>query len=347
MCAKRITSQDVADLAGVSRTTVSLVLNNIQEVSISQPTRQRVQLAAEKLGYVPNASAQALVNQRSQIVGLFLTRSLHHIASDTFITQVIDGLLAVIHQYGLRLLIDVIPPEHQKEAYLQLFRAKRIDGILLSGPRIDDKALIALEEEGYPAVIVGQLPKTNICMVDVDNYSAARQAVSHLIRLGHRRIACITNAPTIYTAAQDRLSGYRDALAESGIPFQEELVRFGDFNLESGYERMRSLLRAGAPFSAAFIASDVVAFGAMTAIREAGLCIPKDIALVGFDDLPIARFTDPPLTSIHLPAVELGRQACDLLIQIMSGSHLPTRRTLLDTHLVIRQSCGAGLAPAE
>ncbi len=344
MCAKRITSQDVADLAGVSRTTVSLVLNDVQQAKISQPTRQRVQHAAQQLGYVPDASAQALVNRRSKIIGLILTRSPHHIASDIFITQIIDGLLEVIHQHDLRLLIDIIQPEHQREAYLHMFRAKRIDGILLSGPRIDDQALSVLEQEGYPAVLIGQLPSTSLCSVDVDNYSAARLAVSHLVRLGHRRMACITNAPPIYTAASDRLTGYRDALAAAGIPYQEELVRFGDFNLESGYEQMRILLQTGASFSAVFIASDTVALGAAAAIREAGLSIPADIALVGFDDLPIARFSDPPLTSVHLPAFDLGRQACNMLIDIMSGQEPQTRKILLDTHLVIRQSCGAGHA---
>lgn len=342
MCAKRVTSQDVAELAGVSRTTVSLVLNNVHRIKISQATRQRVQVAAQELGYVPDVSAQALVNRRSQNIGLILTRSPHHIASDTFVTQLMDSLLAVIHQHGFRLIIDVIPPEHQKEAYLQMFRSRGIDGILLSGPRVDDQALKILEEEGYPAVLIGQLPGTNLCAVDVDNYAAAYKAVSHLVNLGHRQIACITNAPIIYTAAFDRLDGYKAALADGGLSFDEELVRYGDFSMESGYKSMRTLLDAGNRFSAIFIASDAVAIGAAAAIRSVGLSVPQDIALVGFDDLPMARYFDPPLTSVHLPAAELGRQACSLLIDLMNGQVMHARKILLDTHLVIRQSCGAG-----
>ena len=141
MFTNRITSQDVADRAGVSRTTVSLVLNNTPGAQIREVTRQRVLLAASELGYVPDAAAQALASRQSQIIGLILIRTPQQIASDAFLTQTLDGLLECIHQQGMRLLIDIVEPQHQKETYLQLVRAKRIDGILLSGPRYDDEAL--------------------------------------------------------------------------------------------------------------------------------------------------------------------------------------------------------------
>lgn len=344
MSAKRITSQDVANLAGVSRTTVSLVLNDVQGIKISPPTRQKVIEAARQLGYVPDAAAQALVSRRSQIIGLILTRSAHHIASDSFITQILDGLFDVIHEHELGLLIDIIAPDHQKEAYQRLVRAKRIDGILLSGPRFDDEALKALQEDGFPTVLIGQLPGSGLCSVDVDNCAAAKIAVAHLIRLGHRRIACLTNAPESYTAASDRLCGYRSALLEAGIAYDPSLVRFGDFDLGSGYQRMGSLLDSGETFTAVFVASDLVALGAMAAIRERGLHIPQDIALVGFDDLPVARYVSPPLTTVHLPAVELARQACEMLIALLQGKQPGCSQILLDTRLVVRQSCGATLS---
>jgi DNA-binding LacI/PurR family transcriptional regulator len=341
LSAKRVTSQDVADLAGVSRTTVSLVLNDVQDIKISPATKQKVVEAAQELGYVPDAAAQALASRRAQIVGLILTRQPHQIASDAFIPQILDGLLDVMHQYDMRLIIDIVEPEHQSEAYLQLVRAKRIDGILLSGPRLGDHALKSLEHDGFPTVLIGQLPDVNFCSVDVDNRAAARMAVAHLVNLGHRRIACITNAPETYTAPVDRLAGYRLALEDAGIAYRPELVRFGNFTLESGYEQMNNLLASGESFTAAFVASDTVALGAKSAILKNGMHIPEDIALVGFDDLPIAEFAEPPMTTVHLPVIELARRASEMLINILKGEPQACKHIFLDTHLVIRRSCGA------
>jgi len=338
---KPTTSQDVAKLAGVSRTTVSFVLNDVKGIQIRGDTRQKVLKAAEELKYVPNAAAQALARQRAKIIGLILTRSPHHIANDGFITQIVNGLLEVIHQHDMRLLFDIIEPEHQRKAYLEMARAKRIDGILLSGPRSDDDALKILGEEGFPTVLIGQLPGTGFCSVDVDNRAAAKNAVAHLVNLGHDRIACITNAQPSYTAAADRLAGYKDALDEAGLQFDESLVRYGDFDVDSGYVQMFSLLEAGISFTSAFVASDTVALGAKAAIRDHGLNIPQDIALVGFDDLPFSQYTDPPLTTVHLPVVELAQQGCNMLIQILQNEHHPSQQTILRTKLVIRKSCGA------
>jgi len=338
---KRITSQDVADLAGVSRTTVSLVLNDVQTVNISPPTRQKVVDAADSLGYVPDAAAQALASRRAQIIGLILTRRPHYIASDAFIPQILDGLFDVIHQKGMRLLMDIVEPEHQAEAYLEFVRAKRIDGILLSGPRFDDDALQLLWNEGFPTVLIGQLPGSMFFSVDIDNYAAAKEAVAYLVKKGHTRIACITNAPITYTASADRLAGYQTALEEFGIPYDEGLIRFGDFTVKSGFKQMRSLIDAGIGFTAAFVASDTVALGAKAALNENGLKIPEDIALVGFDDLPIAQYIDPPLTTIHVPAPELARKASEVLIRLLGGNEPEQKQFILDTHMVIRDSCGS------
>jgi DNA-binding LacI/PurR family transcriptional regulator len=344
VAANRVTSQDVAKAAGVSRTTVSLVLNDVQGIKIRPETRQRVIDIADQLGYVPNAAARALVSQRAQIIGLFLTRRSHHISSDAFITQTLEGLLEVAHQHDMRLMIDIIEPEHQKEVYLEMARAKRIDGILLSGPRLDDEALRLLERDGFPTVLIGQLPGTNFSFVDVDNCASAEMAVAHLIQLGHTRIACITNAAASYTAAVDRLRGYQNALESAGLPVDPALVRYGDFTVDSGYQQMKSLLDSGARFTAAFVASDTLVLGAKAALVERGLHVPQDVALVGFDDLPFAKYMSPPLTTVHLPAVELARQACNLLFCLLQGEHPCCQQTILDTHLVVRGSSGAKTA---
>ena len=341
MNAKRITSQDVAEKAGVSRTTVSFVLNDVKGVQISPATRQRVLETARELNYVPDAAARALASRRAQIIGLVLARAPHHIASDAFITQILDELIEVVRRNGLRMMIDIVEPQHQKEAYLELVRAKRIDGILLSGPRLDDEALKALEADGFPTVLMGQLPGTNLCWVDIDNQKAARSAVTHLITLGHRRIACITNAGSSYTAAADRLNGYRQALEKAGILYEPDLVRYGDFDMDSGYRQMQSLLDGRLPLTAVFVASDTVALGAKAGIRERGLSIPEDIALVGFDDLPFAQYTDPPLTTVSLPVPELAKQAGEMLVRILNNEHPDCQNITLDTCLIVRESCGA------
>jgi LacI family transcriptional regulator len=306
MVAKRVTSSQVAEKAGVSRTTVSLVLNNVQGVQISDETRGRVIEAVLELGYVPNAAAQALASRRAQIIGLILTRNPHHISSDAFLNQILDGLITAAHEHSIRLLIDIVEVQHQKKAYLELVRAKRIDGLILSGPRFNDEALVSLEQERFPTVLMGQLPETDFYSVDIDNYAAAKQAVTHLINLGHERIACITNARPSYTAAAERLRGYRQALESQNLAYDEDLVRYGDFDPESGYQQMMDLLAGKNHISAVFVASDVVAIGAKAALVEQGLKIPQDIALVGFDDVPLARYLDPPLTTVRLPASELA-----------------------------------------
>jgi DNA-binding LacI/PurR family transcriptional regulator len=337
---RRVTSKDVARRAGVSRTTVSLVLNKVEGAQISQETRQKVVEAANDLGYVPEAAAQALASRRSQFIGLILTRNPHHVAADAFLTQIIHSLIKNVRGSGMRLLLDIIEETHPRETYLDLARGRHIDGILISGPRFDDEALMALKEIGFPTVLMGEIPGEDFYSVDVDNRGAARTAVEHLIQLGHTRIACITNAPTSYTAAYERLSGYREALEQNGLAFDKRLVGYGDFDPQSGLNCMNSLLNLEPPLSAVFVASDVVAIGAMKAIRDHDLKIPEDIALAGFDDVSFSRYILPPLTTIRLPAVELAYQASEMLIQLINGEEPPRKKVCLGTDLIIRASSG-------
>jgi DNA-binding LacI/PurR family transcriptional regulator len=338
---RRVTSRDVAKKAGVSRTTVSFVLNEVEGVRISTETRQRVLAAATELGYVPDATAQALVSRRTRIIGLVFSRSYHHLASDAFLLQIVDGLLDIVRQHGIRLILDTIENSTQKDSYLSLARAKRIDGIIISLPRTDDTELHTLAEEEFPAVLIGRLPTEHICSVDVDNRAAACVAVEHLLAQGHKRIGCITNAPPSFIAGADRLRGYHDALDKAGITHQKNLVRYGNFSPQSGYEAMSSLLNEEKKLpTAVFIASDVVAFGAMRAINEHNLKIPNDIALIGFDDVPLSRFMNPPLSTVRLPAKNIGRKAGELLFDLILHQVEPGRQVLLDTELVSRESSG-------
>jgi DNA-binding LacI/PurR family transcriptional regulator len=282
-----------------------------------------------------------LASRRTRTLGLVLVRKQAHIAADAFLPLVIQGLTESTREAGFHLLLETVEDISHPDAYFHLVRAKHIDGIVFSGPRTDDDQLNALVHEGFPVVLLGQLPDKGACSVDVDNRSAARQAVTHLIRLGHRRIACITNGPPQYTASADRLAGYHEALQTAGLPHVEELVRFGDFAPESGHRAALSLLQEVPAPTAFFVASDVVAFGAMAAIRDRGLVIPDDVALVGFDDIPLARYVDPPLTTVHLPAGDLGRQAGKMIIAIVEERRVPVKNVILETELIVRASSGA------
>ena len=338
---KQITSQDVALRAGVSRTTVSLVLNNKHELSqISPKTAQRVIRAAQELGYIPNAAAQALVSKKAGVIGLVLSRSHHQISSDVFLTQVVDALVLEAHQNQMRVLLDVLENHEDQNSYQRLIQARQVDGILFSGPRTDDRALDLLAKTDFPTVLMGGLPASPFYSVDVDNIQAAKMATQHLISLGHRRIGCITNATPVFTAAADRLRGYRLALQENHLPIDDRLVRFGDFDPPSGYRAMQGLLSVQPNPTAVFIASDVVAYGAMSALHDAGRQIPSDMAVVSLDDVPLSAFISPRLSSVHLPISQLAKAAASLLIDLINGKRPTHKQIIFDTHLIVRESCG-------
>ena len=345
MPGSRPTQRQIAEESGVSRTTVSLVLNDVPDVRISPETRQRIIEVARRLNYYPDAAARTLVSGRTHTIGFVLCQSPDRVFADAFLPEVLRGVGDAVQENGFRVLIHSVEDVTAPEAYIGLVREKHTDGIILSGPRSDDEQLPRLKAEGFPMVLLGQLPGSDIPFVDVDNVDAARQAVEHLVGLGHRRIGIITNAPLEYTAARDRLAGYRQALEKAGLVFDEGLVRYGDFREESGCVAMNQLLDLPEPPTAVFVACDLVAFGALVAIKERGLTIPDDIALVGFDDVPLAHYVDPPLTTVRLPAYELGYRAAMLLTQLIGGEPVEKREILLQTELIVRQSCGAHVSP--
>ena len=332
---RRPTSADVARLAGVSRTTVSFVLNDHPTAQISQATRERVLAAALDLGYIPNASARRLAVGASLVLGLVLRQRPEQVAVDALLPETLRGLADAAREAGYRVLVEPLPPGDH--SYATLLRAHHVDGLVVSGPRADDRALADLQADGFPLVLQGSLPDVPIPSVDVDNVSGARLAVDHLLSMGHRRIACVTNAPLAYTAAQERLQGYRSALEAAGIPYQEELVTHADFDAASGHAAMDRLIRRGCSFTAVFAASDVVALGVIGAARAHRIAVPGQLAIVGFDDIPLAAHFDPPLTTVHLPAYELGFSVGRALIDRIAGRPVPAR-SVLETQLVVRGS---------
>lgn len=335
MADKRPTSSDVARRAGVSRTTVSFVLNDRPRAHISEDTRRRVLAAAQELGYHVHAGARSLAAGRTNTIGLVLRQTPEQVAVDALLPETLRGLTTAAREAGFRVMVEPLPPADG--SYAALVRARHTDGLIVSGPRADDLEPAQLHDEGYPLVVQGHAPGESIPSVDVDNRAGARVAVEHLIGLGHRRIGCITNASFAYTAAMERVEGYREALDAAGIAFDERLVATGDFTPMSGHAAMLALLARAPDLTAAFVASDVLALGAIGAAREAGLRVPDDLSIVGFDDVPLAAYFDPPLTTIRLPAYELGFRAGRMLVRQIGGEGVAGQQVLA-TELVVRAS---------
>jgi LacI family transcriptional regulator, galactose operon repressor len=336
------TSHDVARLASVSRTTVSYVLNNSDSgIAISEATRQRVLDAARDLGYHPNAAARSLRRQRAGVVGLVTYDTSNRMGSNAFMWLVMDGVLSELGPTGVRLIVEAASDD-RPDPCVSLVREGHVDGLIVTGARPENTELRVLHAEGTPIVLWGRLSGSDLPYVDIDNVAAARTAVEHLLDLGHTRVGCITNAPPLTdTAAADRLEGFRSALESRGLSFEESLVRSGHFDERSGLSAMTSLLERPDRPTAVFVASDEVALGALKAAKIAGVRVPDDLAIVGFDDLSIATFVEPALTTVRVPAGEIGSVAARVLLAAISTStSLREPAQVLTTELIVRDSSG-------
>ncbi len=342
-----VTQRQVAEEAGVSRTTVSLVLNDVPDAHISPRTRQRVFEAARQLDYYPDEAARRLASGRTRTIALVWHRAPDLTYRDAFLPGLLDGVSRAARRYGYQVLFRPVEAHEPNGAYMELVRGRHTDGLVLSGPRSDDDHLRDLTAEGFPIVLHGHIRGTAIPSVDVDNVLGATTAVNHLLGLGHRRVGMITNAPLVYAAGQQRLEGYQRALQEAGIACEEALVREGNFDEESGYMAIKELLALKERPTAVFIASDMVAIGALRALQEEGISVPEEMAIVGFDDITAARFITPALTTIHVPTFGLGWSAAELLIRITEGDEPNETRVKLDTELIVRESCGAAVKDTD
>jgi LacI family transcriptional regulator len=338
---KRVTALDVAKTAGVSRTTVSFVLNNVEGMRISDETRKRVLKVAAELNYYPDATARRMAKGKTSIIGFVLRQEPDKAYADLFLPEVMRGISDVANEKGYHVLFAPIPPDENNKGFHKLIHERQADGLIISGPLAEDEELVQLYEDGAPIVLMGKLANANIPHVDVDNIESAKMAVSQLIKLGHKQIAMVTNASRKYTSCRDRLEGYKVALEEASIPFNEKYVVIGDRTPESGHHAMQSLLNISPRPTALFIASDTVALGCMNALYQNRIRVPEDVAIVGFDDIPLSKFIAPPLSTIRLPAYGLGWGAANLLVQWLEEKQIPTHEVILETELIVRESCGA------
>jgi DNA-binding LacI/PurR family transcriptional regulator len=330
------TLEQVAVLAGVSRATVSRVVNGSPKVSPA--VRAQVERAVAKLGYVPNRAARSLVTRRADSVALVVSEPHTRFLSEPFFAGMVRGVSAALAETGVQLLLLVahdLPDRGRLERYVV---GGHVDGVLLASLHNDDPLPGVLERAGVPAVLVGRPAGTGpASYVDADNRGGAGQAVDHLARRGRRRIATIAG-PQDMGVGQDRLDGYRDGLRAVGLPAGDDLVEAGDFTEEGGAAAMGRLLeRPGRPVDAVFAASDLMAAGALRTLRAAGRRVPDDVAVVGFEDSAVARYAQPPLTTVRQPIEEMGRQAARLLLAKVAGE-AAGMHLILDVELVLRAS---------
>lgn len=342
---KRPTLDDVAKRAGVSRATVSRVVNGYPYVS--RKVRERVLRAIEEIGYQPHITARALASRRTWNVGFVVPSSLHKFFTDPYFPRLIDGIVRVCNQHNYILSLFVFHTEDlEKQLLPRLTSGSLVDGIIIQATEANDTILAKIVQEGIPFVVVGRpLNLSDVSYVDVDNVGGAYKAVSHLIAVGRRHIGTITG-PLNTAVGQDRLEGYRQALREHDLPILDRFIVAGDFTELSGYVGARRLLAQNPELDAIFVASDLMASGALRALREAGKEVPTDVALVGYDDLPPAQLAVPPLTTIRQPIQHLGMTAMQLLLEKVEHGETAPRKIVLKTELIVRRSCGA-LAQVE
>ena len=334
----RPTIYDVARLAGVSTATVSRALNG--KGQIAPATRAAIDAAVAHLGYHPNTVARSLVTKSTQTIALLLPD-----ISNPFYAALVSGIQRRALEAGHTMLLCTTESDREREEeYLNLLRAKQVDGVLVDGLVLPPDVIARFVRNGLPIVCLDRdVDSTSVPLVQVDNRLGARMAIEHLISLGHRRIAHIAGAPEL-RISEERIVGYRDALAAAGADADPALLAIGSFTEEGGHEAMRELLAAGEP-TAVFAANDLSAIGAVNAIVGSGRRVPEDVSVVGFDDLRLARFTTPPLTTIRQPAVEIGERAAQLLLDLAAGRRVRKLRHLLEPELVVRASTGPPLPP--
>ncbi len=336
MKAKKASSIDVARRAGVSRTTVSFVLNNTPGKNIPEETRRKVLQAARELSYTPNAYARSIATIKHHSIGFFIPHS-GYISSDAYIIRLIEGMTPVLNKSRFQLVLQQL--KLRETDYLALARRDNVDGIVLTNTHDGDKGLADVIAAGFPLVVIGTILNQEVCQIDIDNRSAAVSAVGYLIGLGHRDIGMIVHAPLSYYAAQDRYDGFQEALKDGRLELRKEWVREANLTEESGYRAMTGILALKRRPTAVFAGNDVVAYGAIQAIKEARLSIPRDISIIGFDDDLVSRYINPPLTTVTNPAPGLGAEASRLLIDLLKGRGKPARPIIVPTSLCVRDSC--------
>ncbi|WP_341887090.1 LacI family DNA-binding transcriptional regulator [Variovorax sp. YR752] len=345
------TIKDVALQAGVSVTTVSHVVNDTRHVSAK--VRERVELAIRELGYVPNAMARSLKSNTTSTLGMLIPNS-----SNPYFAEIVRIVEDRCFGAGYTLVLCNTDDEPRRQSvYLQVLAERRIDGLIVVSTGADEDDSLATQLRGLriPTVLVDREIADPACdLVETAHMQGGLLAVRHLLSLGHKRIACI-GGPTGVTSSEQRIEGWRMALAETGsAPNADALLWRGGFTSQGGYEAMHAILRTEQKPSAVFVCNDLMAIGALRAAHESGVRVPDELSIVGFDDIELSAYTSPPLTTVAQPKERIGALAVDMLLERMGGKRRDARKVVLQPELRVRASTTrhagfreAGVTPAS
>jgi DNA-binding LacI/PurR family transcriptional regulator len=339
----RATLEEVAELAGVSRATVSRVING--KPRVSRETRVAVERAATRLGYVPNRAARSLVTRRNDSIGLVIPEPTAQFFNDPFFPRLLKGVTEGLAEPGVQLVL-FMPQSSADEARLaDYLSGGHVDGVLIVSLHGLDGLPLGLKRHGIPVVLCGRpMVSADLSYVDADNEHGAMQAVAHLVDQGRKVIATVAG-PQDMGAGVDRLEGYRRGLRAAGRELSSDLEEVADFTFEGGQASMQALLERRPDVDAVFVTSELMALGAMSVLRAHDRRVPDDVAVVGFDDSPVGLTANPPLSTIRQPTELMGLEMTRLLLRmIASGDHRP-QHLILGTELIVRASSVA--APAR
>jgi len=324
---------DVAKLANVSTATVSRVIQNPE--AVKEKTRVKVLQAIEELNYQPNILARYFRRTETKTILVMVPSIMNNV-----FPQMIAGIDLVASQSGYKVLLGNTYQEPDKAySYIEELKQKQVDGMILLTTRLDYQMISDLAND-YPVVLASDyIEGLTAPTVAIDNISSARDAVEHLLQLGHRRVGMITG-PLDIPLSRDRLKGYRQSLLEHDIAVESVLIQEGDHSFESGYNQMNKFLALDKTPTAIFAANDSMAMGAIKAVKAHGLRVPEDVAVVGFDNIQFSEIFEPALTTMAQPLLEMGKRSMELLLKQIKGEPLTKKQLVLDTKLIIRDSCG-------
>jgi len=333
------TIKELAKMAGVSVTTISRALNGYSDVS--DETRKKIKQMAIEMNYHPNPVARSLVTKRTNTIGVILSEIKRSGSKDSVAFDILCGINDRVAELNYDIVLFSTNPNKQRiKSYKDLCKERRVDGAIISGLRINDSYLheVTAQTE-FPCVLIDNIPNhlgKNVSYVTTDNVKGAKMAVNHLIDLGHRNIAMINGYDEAMVCRYRRI-GYQLALEERGIPFREELVFNGNFSEEGGAEAMHQIMLQEPNVTAIFSASDLMVLGAIKAVERMGRKVPESMSIVGYDDISIASYCSPKLTTIHQDRYEMGYRAAQLLVDMLEGRAINREIELLN-ELIVRQS---------
>lgn len=334
-----VTIKDVAKKANVSPSTVSRVIAN--NPRISEETKRKVRKAMNELGYYPNFQARSLANKSTQTVGVIMPSSTNYAFQNPFFPEVLRGISMKAHEIGYGLYLSTGAKEEEiYQEVISMVQGNRVDGIILLYSRVHDPIMNYLHNEKFPFIVVGRPHEhaDEITHVDNDNVGMAKEVTEYLIKLGHERIGFVGGDADL-VVTMDRLVGYKEALRHANIPFQSNYIVKERFLREGGHEAMKELLSLTDPPTALVVADDMMALGMMSYLESLQIKVPEEMSIISFNNLMLAEFAKPPLTSVEINIFQLGYEAANCLAERMKNQGALAKRITIPAKLIERESC--------